>query len=187
MAVDVTKIRAYQSGLVACSGYGVSSPTLPTNATSSLNPAIYSEVGALTDAGVTDSMSQDFNNIYMWQGNTLAATLLGKNSQTFKFAAMETNLTTVGLAFPGSTLTQVTGGMTIAQKPPVQDIRAWVIHGISGASLQRVVVPLGQITSRGDVVWSAENVTVREWTVTCYVDALGNIAYRYLVDAALGL
>lgn len=186
MAVDTTKIRAYQTGLVACSGFGVTGVTLPTNATSSLSGS-FSEVGAITEDGVTDTSSLEFNDIYMWQGNTLAVSLPGQNSQTFKFAAMEMNLTTVGLAFPGSTITQVTGGLTIAQKPPVRDLRTWVFHGIDGTKIQRIVVPSGQVTERGDVVWSSADVTVWEWTVTCYVDASGNIAYRYIVDNALGI
>jgi len=187
MAVDTSKIRAYQNGLVAVTDFGVTNPALPTDATTSLNSSVYKEVGAITEDGITDTASQDFNDIYMWQGNTLAVSLPGQNSQTFKFAAMEMNLTTVSLAYPGSTITQITGGLTIAQKPPVRDLRTWIFHGIDGTKLQRIVVPSGQITERGDVVWSSEDVTVWEFTVTAYVDASGNIAYRYIVDSALGL
>lgn len=185
MAVDTTKIRAFQTGLVAVSGYGVTNPTLPTDATTALVGATYKEIGAITSDGITDAASQETNDIYMWQGNALAASLIGQTEQTFSFAAMELNLQTVSLAYPGSTITQTAYGLSIAQKPPVRDLRTWIFHGIDGTKIQRVVVPLGQISERGEVVWSSEDVTVWEWTVKAFVDASGNLAYRYIVDASL--
>jgi hypothetical protein len=188
MAVDTTKIRAYTSGLVAVSGYGVSNPTLPVGDPSvALNAAIYKELGALTDEGITESTSQEYNDIFMWQGNALAASLPGKYSKTFTFAALETNAVSLGLTFAGSTLTSTAYGVSIAEKPPARDIRAWVLHGIDGTRLQRIVVPLGQLTERGDAVWSSQDATAYEYTVKCFVDASGNVAYRYYGDVALTL
>lgn len=186
MAVDTTKIRAYQNGLVAVTGYGVTNPTLPTDATTALNASVYKEVGALTDDGITDSTSQDTNDHFMWQGNALAASLPGEYTKTFQFAAMETNLITLGVQYSGSTITQTAYGVSIAEKVPARDVRTWVLHGISDSGkLQRVVIPLGQVSERGDVVWSSNEVTVYEWTVKCFIDPSGNVAYRYLVDASL--
>lgn len=184
MAVNTDLMRAYTNGLVAVVGYGVTNPTLPTNGTSALDAA-FGEVGALTNDGVTESTSQDRNNIFIWQGNALARSLPGEFVKTFKLAAAETNLITIGVQYPGSTITQTAEGVSIAEKPPASDRRAWVFHGVDGLRKQRIVIPHGEVTERGDVLWSAENVTVYEWTVSCYVDSNGNIAYRYLVDSAL--
>lgn len=185
MAVDTGLIRAYQNGLVAVTDFGVTNPTLPTDGTSALNASLYKEIGALTADGITDSTSQDFNDIFMWQGNALAASLPGEYTKTFQFAAMETNLITLGVAYSGSTITQTAEGVTIAEKPPARDVRAWVFHGVDGARKQRIVVPLGQVSERGDVVWSSQDVTVFQWTVKCFVDGSGNVAYRYFVDPSL--
>ncbi|GAA0494757.1 hypothetical protein Ade02nite_19770 [Paractinoplanes deccanensis] len=186
MAVDTSKIRAYTNGLVAVSGYGVSNPVLPTDPTTSLNPAVFSDVGAITSDGITEATSQEYNNIFMWQGNALAAALPGEYTKTFQVAAMETSLVTLGVQLPGSTITQTAYGVSIAEKPPTVDKRAWVLHGISDAGkAQRVVVPLGQVTERGEVVWSSTDVTVYAWTITAFLDASGNIAYRYILDSAL--
>ncbi len=188
MAVDTTKIRAYQSGLVAVSGYGVSNPTLPTGDPSvALNASVFKELGALTDDGVTESTSQDFNDIFMWQGNALAASLPGEYTKQFTFAALETNAISLGLTFGGSTLTQTAYGVSIAEKPPTRDIRAWVLHGLDGTRIQRIVVPLGQVVERGDVVWSSQDATAYEYTVKCYLDSSGNVAYRYYGDVNLTL
>lgn len=186
MAADTTKIRAYTNGLVAVSGFNVSNPVLPTDATASLNSSVFGDVGAITSDGITDATSQDFNDIFMWQGNALAASLPGEYTKTFSVAAMETSLITLGVQYPGSTITQTSYGVSIAEKPPVVDKRAWVLHGISDAGkLQRVVVPLGQVSERGDIVWSSEDVTVYSWTIKAFLDASGNIAYRYIVDPAM--
>ncbi len=186
MTVDTSKIRAYTNGLVAVSGYGVVGPTLPTDATTGLNGALYFDVGTITSDGITDSTSQDSNDIFMWQGNALAASLPGQYTKTFQIAAMETNLITLGVQYAGSTITQTAYGVSIAEKPPTVDKRAWVLHGISDAGkLQRVIVPLGQVTERGDVVWSSEDVTVYAWTIKAFTDSSGNVAYRYIVDPAL--
>lgn len=187
MAVDVTKIRAYQNGLVACSGFGVVNPALPVgDPATSLNSAIYKEVGALTDEGVTDATSQDSNDIFMWQGNALAASLPGEYTKTFAFGAMETNLITLGIQYAGSTITQTAYGVSIAEKAPVKDVRTWVLHGISDSGkLQRIVVPLGQVSDRGDVIWSSQDVTVYGWTIKAFPDASNNVAYRYIGDLSL--
>lgn len=185
MAVDTSLIRAYQNGLVAVTDYGVTSPVLPTNGTTGLDAGVYKEIGALTADGVTDATSQDFNDIFMWQGNALAASLPGEYTKTFQFAAMETNLITLGVQYSGSTIIQTAEGVTIAEKPPARDVRTWVFHGIDGGRKQRIVVPLGQVSERGDVVWSSQDATVYEWTVKCFLDPSGNVAYRFIVDSAL--
>jgi hypothetical protein len=186
MAVDVTKIRAYQNGLVAVSGFGVTNPVLPTDPSTAINAAVYKEVGALTDEGLTDATSQDSNDIFMWQGNALAASIPGEFTKTFAFGAMETNLVTLGIQYAGSTITQTAYGVSIAEKAPVKDVRTWILHGISDSGkAQRVVVPLGQVSERGDVVWSSQEVTVYSWTIKAFPDASNNVAYRYILDSSL--
>lgn len=185
MAVDTTKIRAYVNGLVAVSGYSVTNPTLPTDASTALNSSIYKEVGALSDDGVVSSSSQDFTAIYMWQGNQQAAALPGKYQRTFKFTCLEQNSQTLNIQFGGSTLTQQSWGVSIAEKAGGRDVRTWVLHGIDGTRLYRLVVPLGQITNKGDVTWSSSGVGSMEIEVTAFPDASSNYGYHYIYDSTL--
>lgn len=187
MAVDTTRIRAYVNGLVAVSGYGVTNPTLPTDATTALSSSIYKEVGALSDDGVVSSSSQDFTNVYMWQNNQLAAAIPGQYDRKFTFTCLEQNSQTLNIAFGGSTLTQQAWGVSIAEKAGGRDIRTWVLHGIDGARLYRLVVPLGQITSKGDVTWSPGGVGSMEVEVTAFPDASNNYGYHYIYDSTLVL
>lgn len=187
MAVDITKIRAYVNGLVAVSGYGVSNPTLPTDATTSLNSSIFKELGALTDDGVVESSEQDFQDVFMWQNNSLAVSIPGQYVKSFKVVCLEQNAQTLGIYFGGSTLTQQAWGVSIAEKAPGRDIRAWVLHGIDGARLYRTVVPLGQITDRDDSTWASTDPTQIGFTIKAYPDASGNYSYRYIYDSTLTL
>jgi hypothetical protein len=185
MAVNVDLIRAYTDGLVATTAYGDTSVTLPTNGTGSLS-ADFFEVGSISDNGITEATSQDRTDIFIWQGAALARRIPGKYTKTFKFAAAEQTLLNLGIQFPGSAVTQTAEGATVAEAPPSTDIRAWVLHGIDGARKQRIVVPQGEVTERGDVVWSSGDITVYDWTLSAYTSG-GIACYRYYVDTTLAL
>jgi hypothetical protein len=188
MALNATLVRAYQNGEISVSNFGAS-PTLPTDATTPLSAIDYSGTGILTDAGVTESTGQEYNKIYGWQNGVLIATLPGTFEKSFKFAATQQSLVNLGLQYPGSTITQTAYGVSIAERAPSIDKRVWVIHGISGTILQRIVCPSGQITERGDVVWSNEEITVYEWTVELFPAGSDGLTYtnRYIVDPTLAL
>jgi hypothetical protein len=184
MAVDVDLIRAYTDGLVACTAFQVINGTLPTNASAALAGG-FSEIGAISSDGITEATSQDRTDFFIWQNNALARRVPGQFVKTLTFAAAETSLVVLGVNYPGSTITQTAEGVSIAEKPPVSDTRNWVLHGVDGNRALRLVAPRGEVTERGDVVWSGENVTVYEWTLSCYVDPSGNVMYRYYLDASL--
>lgn len=186
MALNSALIRAYQNGEVSV-GAANALPALPVDATTGLNGALYTGTGLLTSDGITESTSQDYNDIFAWQGNQLVASLPGEYQKTFAFAAMQQSVFNLGLQFPGSTITQTAYGASVAEKPPTRDLRVWVLHGLDGTKAQRVVIPSGMITERGDVVWSSEDVTVYEWTVKCFPDANGVTAYRYYADLTMAV
>ena len=75
--------------------------------------------------------------------------------------------------------------MSIAEKAGGRDLRSWVLHGIDGVRLYRLVIPLGQITNKGDVTWDAKDVAAMEVEVTAFPDASSNYAYHYIYDSTL--
>ncbi len=187
MALDPALVRSYSNGEVSVGAYGAT-PALPTDATTPLNPALYFGVGLNTDDGITESQSQDYEKKYAWQNNALIATIPGQFEKSFKLAAVQQSLVNLGLQMPGSIITQTAYGASIAEKAPTIDKRVWVIHGIgANGVLQRIVCPSGQITERGDVVWSSQDITAYEWTVELFPDASLNYTYRWIVDPALAL
>lgn len=183
MAVDIDLIRAYTDGLVAT--HDPDTPGViaaPTDASTAL-AAGFLHVGAISSDGLTEATSQDRTDVFIWQGAALVRRIPGQFTKRFTFAAAETSLFNLGIQYPGSTITQTAEGASVAEKPPSTDIRAWVLHGMDGANrAQRVYLPKAEVTERGDVVWSAENITVYEWTLDAYVDDTGVVAYRYYLD-----
>jgi hypothetical protein len=178
MAVDITRMRAYTDGAVYSHAVGATI-TAPTDASTALD-VDFTEVGAVSADGVTESTSQDRTDIFIWQGNTLARRIPGEYTKTFSFAAAETSIFNLRLNYPGSTVSVTGEGASVAEKPPTTDIRAWVLHGRDGTTrFQRIYLPQAEITERGDVVWSSGEITVYEWTLSAYVDSNGVVAYRY--------
>jgi hypothetical protein len=181
MAVDIDLIRAYTDGYVCTHDVGAAI-TAPTNASSALD-VDFKQVGAVSSDGLTEQTSQGNTDIFIWQNNALVRRIKGEFTKTFQFAAAETSLFTLGLQFAGSTVTSTTEGAAVIEKPPATDIRAWVLHGMDGATrAQRIYLPKAEIAERGDVVWSSQGITVYEWTLTAYVDDTGAVAYRYYID-----
>lgn len=186
MAVDINLIRAYTNGLVACASAG-GSFTLPTNASSVL-PVGANEVGAISEDGISEATSQDRTDVFIWQNNALARRIPGQATKVFTFSAAETNLQTLSVQYTtSSTITQTVEGVSISEAPPGTDIRPWVLHGIDGTRALRLVIPNGEVTNRGDVVWSAGGITVFNWELSAYVDTNGFWCYRYYLDDDLAL
>lgn len=187
MTLNANLVRAYQNGEVSVSAYGAS-PALPTDATTPLDSNLYTGIGLNPDSGIVESNSQDWKKIYAWQNGALIATLPGPLEKQIKVIALQQTLTNLGLQYPGSTITQTAYGVSIDEKAPTIDKRVWIVHGIAaGGVQQRVVCPSGQITDRGDVAWTFEDLTAYEWTVELFPDSNLSYTKRYIVDPALAL
>lgn len=183
MAVDIDLIRAYTDGAVYTHAPGATI-TAPTNATTALD-VDFTEVGAIGEDGLTEAVSQNVTDYFLWQGGALGRRLRNQSAKTVQFAAAETSLFNLGLQYAGSTIASTTEGASVAEKPPGTDIRAWVLHGLDGDRACRVYLPLAEIGERGEVVWSGAGPTVYLWTLTYYIDSSGNWAYRYFIDGAM--
>jgi len=180
MAVDIDLIRAYEDGAVYTHAQGATI-TLPVTASESLDVDFF-EVGAVGEEGLTEAIAQNVTDYFLWQKGALGRRLRNQSVKTVKFAAAETSLNNLGLHYAGSVITSTTEGAAVEEKPPGTDIRTWVLHGIDGDREVRVVIPLGEIGERGDVVWSGGGPTVYEWTLSYYIGPDGTWAKRYYID-----
>jgi hypothetical protein len=184
MAVDVDLIRAYTNGGVYTTDPGVTAPA-PTNASSSLD-ILFKEIGAIGEDGISETSSQDTTPIVIWQNGATARKIRGSFERQYTFAAAEMNDVVAGIQWSGSTITKTAEGLEIDERPPGTDIRQWVLHGIDGTKAERIYIPKGEVTERGDVVWSSGAITVREWTLSVYVDG-ETITKRWLLDEDLAI
>lgn len=181
--VDIDLIRAYTDGAVYTHAPGATI-TAPTDASAGLD-VDFVEVGAIGEEGLTETVSQNVTDYFIWQGGALGRRLRNQAAKTVQFAAAETSLFNLGLQYAGSVITSTTEGAKVEEAPPGTDIRGWVLHGMDGDRACRVYVPLGEIGERGDVVWSGAGPTVYLWTLTYYIDANKKWAYRFYVDESM--
>jgi len=151
--------------------FGTTTVTLPTALAAPTAPL--SDVGWLSEDGISWDDSYDKVTIVAHQGGVEVVEVITKTSREFKFQCLETTARQLSLRYPGWTPTmtgvspnEVYGGEVPA---PVADVRPWVVdtYSISAASRGRLrrVVPRGQVSGVGTLVAKRGQVAIYEYTV----------------------
>lgn len=140
--------------------------TAPTNLSADW-AAGWEALGLLSQDGLTESRSESQTDHWAW-GNTLVRSTRRQHKRTFQVTALEDNLTVFELANPGST-SDTTGGVTTRTVvAPGKDIRAFGMEFIDGDVMKRRVIPKGEVTAVGDVVYSDNAIAMTPLTITAY-------------------
>lgn len=181
---DASKVGIGAAGKVYIAPKGT---TLPTDATTDLATVseAYVNFGYVSDAGVTMSESDNTNTIRAWGGDAVVTTL-SEHTETVAFTPIEIN-ETVLKALYGDDNVDVTAGSgstptTIVAKHKGQTMPqvVIVIEAIPNAGTKaRYVMPLAQLTARGDASLTGTAVQGREMTYTGAADANGVTLYEY--------
>lgn len=185
MAKNIDNIRVYGdiSSGVFVANKGTTSPTSPTVAPGTG----WTELGWLSDAGLTETRDVSADQKRAWQGGALVRTVRSGDARKFKFVAWETNTTVVGLTRPGSTATTATGVTTTNVKGFTgSDVRAWIIDQVDGGIHTRKIIPQGEVTDLGDIV-SGGDVVAYELTVECYPSSDGTLYIEMTDDPAVAV
>lgn len=169
-------VRVGASGVISTAP---TSTTLPDSVNDALDGA-FTDVGLISDEGVTESIGRDSNKIVAWGGDTVRE-VSTTHDLTYQFTMLETNDLALevyyGVAPVGDVL-EVTSA---------QGYRgAWVIHVVDGDELIRIVLPDAQVSAQGDVQYVTEEAVARQVTLTAYPDGDGVKAYIHLGEAASG-
>lgn len=170
MALTAANVLVGVSGSVKTA---VTGTTLPTTIAGALDAAFH-DLGYISEEGVTESNSVETTDIKGWQNGAVVRTIQTGHSYTLKFKMLETNqysLTTFYNDYTAGAI-EVTGG------------QGWrgclVLDVLDGADPQRIVIPDGQVTEFGDVVYQNGDAIGYEVTVTCFPDTGGVKAYKYV-------
>ncbi len=184
MTVNSADVIVGTTGSLSVAPFGTA---LPTTHTSALNAA-FSDLGYISDAGVSEDQGTSSNKIKAWQNGDVVRTIQSEHDLTFKFVAIESN-STVLAAFYGN---YVSGDVEINGLQPAQ--QSWVLDVIDGLTVVRTVIPYGQVSERGSLTYSSSDTTGYDMTITAYTDpnyagSLGAAAkaYKYLLNAAGGI
>lgn len=159
--------------------YAPTGTALPTSPSASLNVAFVS-VGYIDENGVTLSQAATTTKVKAFQNADIVKVLQTDHEATVKFTMMETNANTLALFFKGNYVAGV-GQIKGGNAPH----KSWVIHEIDGTNIIRTVIPDGQITDIGDVVYKNGEIAGYPVTIECFPDASAVKAYQYFATATV--
>jgi hypothetical protein len=147
--------------------------TLPTDSQTALNAA-FEEVGYISEDGVSQSISEDITDLKAWQNGDVVRKIQTSHDLTYQLTMIETSDVTLE-AYYGN---YAAGAVEINgdQLPH----KSWVLEVVDGDDDLRVVIPDGQITERGDIVYQNGDAVGYQITITCFPDDDGNKAYIYV-------
>jgi hypothetical protein len=165
---------------------GTAGATLPVNASTA--PTGFSALGLIGEDGLSETADRSTDQVRAW-GGSLARTLQTEFSLSYTFQFIETN-PAVLRAIHG--VANVTAGSTAAElaikvNKEQLPILPYVFEVKDGDNRIRIVIPSGQITNVGDITYSHNDIIRYEVTVTCYADAAGQEAYKYISGPAIGV
>ncbi len=153
--------------------------TLPTDATTALGEAFVC-LGYVSEDGVTNSREND-EEIRAWGGDLVMRTL----EDTFTFTLIEGKNVDVLKTVYGEE--NVTGtlqtGIVIKANDAMQENCIFVIDMIfAGKVLKRIVIPNGQVSEVGEIVYADGEAVGYETTVLASSDEDGNTHYEYIAN-----
>lgn len=154
--------------------------TLPTDATTALGSE-YVCLGHISEDGVTNGNEVTTEEIKAW-GKYIVASGISEFKDTFQFALLETKNPEVKKFVYGEDNVTVddSGAVTVHVKSneAVEHVIVFEL-ALRGGKLGRLVIPLGAITERGDIVYKDDEAVMYEITVTCYPDGNGDTHIEY--------
>lgn len=154
---------------------------LPTDATSKLDDSILG-LGYVSEEGLTNTIEVDTETITAWGGDTVL-TVRTSRTETFTWSFIENTKEVMAEVYGQSNVTEEGNNLTVLHKNEEMDHRVYVFEILlSGNRVKRIVVPDGQVTEVGDVVYVDGEPIGYEVTLTTYADADGVTVYEYIAD-----
>lgn len=167
MALDSSKVRAAVSGAVSL---GPTTAAAPTGTGGALTG--FTDLGYVSDAGVTEARSRDTNDIHAWQGGALVRTLITSGALTYNFVMIETKKETVQLFYGALVTPGAQDGSFLVIPTNTGGRQSFVIDVVDGAELIRTYIPQGEVTEVGDHVYVNSDPVGYEVTITAYPDSV---------------
>lgn len=125
------------------------------------------EVGWLSEDGVSEETSADQEPFRAWQGATIVKRIIPESETTFTFQALEANAVVHGLKTRGAETT-VTAGVakTVRNRENAVDERVWRVRSIADDGTESVSVFVGVHSLSGTIEKTATEMTVYEFELS---------------------
>lgn len=160
--------------------------TLPTSADASLDPGVWTNLGFVSEDGVTNSNSPESDELKAWGGDTVL-TLQTAKPDTFKYTLIEAiNAEVLKYVYGDANVSgTLETGLVIKANADNQAEKAIVIDMVlNGGVLKRICIPKGKVSEVGDIVYQDGGAVGYETTLTAVPDSSGNTHYEYIKSAA---
>lgn len=158
---------------------------LPTDATTAL-AAAFRNVGYVGEDGLTNSKSRETMNVKEWGGETVASEVTSQD-ESLKWKSIEyLNVDTLKAVYGAENVTvDGSGNITIVSKAGTFGQGVWAVDmALSGGRLERIVVPDGNFTDMGDIVYVGTDAVAFDLTLACNYDAtVGGTMVKYISAA----
>lgn len=195
MASTLSGTNAIQSGAPVSGTGGVTTAprgtTLPTNASDPLGKG-FIKLGYISEDGVTRSTDRDTEKIKAW-GNYVVKTLIKDNSVVYKLTFLESSNADLLKSIYGEDNVVITppekgvhnGRVSIKHSAALPDPAVFTLEMKDGKTAMREVIPNGQLTVTGDVVFVHSDVIRYEVEIDALNDEdLDGNAMSYQSEAA---
>lgn len=161
---------------------------LPTTSYTDLDGTAFKDLGFADDNGLKQRETRSTTDVFVWGGD-LAGTLQTQYDRTMTYRLMQFRNTQVLSAAYGINNVSVIPATTLQGKeiavklnPNLLDTRSWVFDGFYNANLVRIVIPIGRVTTIGEVDMTHKSYMTIECTLKAYPDSNKNHGYLYVND-----
>ena len=155
--------------------------TLPTDASTAL-AAGFSDLGYVSEDGVTNSNSPETDDIKAWGGAIVLTVQNGKPDE-FKFTlieALNSNVLKLVYGDDNVTVDGGTGAIAVQANNDEPLEHSFVIDmALRGGAMRRIVIPNGKLKEIGDIVYKDDEAIGYEVTISALPDSNGKPHYDY--------
>jgi hypothetical protein len=179
MALNTDNVRVALTGGIYVAPTGT---TLPTTATASLNAA-FKDLGYVGPDGFSITPEDETFDYKAWQNGVSVRSGISGTKFTFGFTLLETTKLGLEVYFKGASVTGVhasgTGPAAMEVESSLPDRRAYVLHVVDGTTEIRYVLPIAEVTERGEIIHQNGEPVGYPLTLTAFPDTNGNSFYYY--------
>lgn len=155
---------------------------LPTDATTALATA-YVDMGYISEDGVTNTNSPDTENIKDW-GGRIVLVVANEKADSFKLTFIESaSANVLETVYGPNNVTVDNQNNTITVNANANELTEFVYvidMAMKGGALKRIVIPDGQLSEVGDIVYKSDEAIGYEVTLEALPDSAGNNHYEYI-------
>lgn len=184
MALNPSAVRVGITGEMYAGPVGTAAPTTSVSA---LNAAFIG-MGYVSAEGVRETYEDTIEDIIAWQKATVVRAIHTESKAMLSCTLIESKGKVLELFHKGSTVAVVSAGQwKLDVLGATSDPRAFVLDVLDGTKHYRLYVPTGEVTERGEIVYSNEGEAIGyPVTITCYADANNVLLTKFSDDANWG-